>query len=62
MGDQADFILEGGVCEQCGVVIDGESPGYPRTCNGCKRPGENRNSRNRSRRKKKSRTRRSSKT
>lgn len=34
MGDIADMILEGFMCQYCGEVIDGEEPGYPRSC-GC---------------------------
>lgn len=35
MGDAADAILDGTLCEACGVMVDGESPGYPRKCDGC---------------------------
>jgi len=34
MGDSADMILEGILCEICGEYI-GEEVGYPRTCTGC---------------------------
>ncbi len=34
MGDIADWMLEGGCCQICGVQLDGE-PGYPRMCPGC---------------------------
>ncbi len=34
MGQYADDILDGLVCEHCGVFIDGDAPGYPRSC-GC---------------------------
>lgn len=34
MGDIADMMVEGLLCEQCGGFIDGEEPGYPRNC-GC---------------------------
>lgn len=37
MGDVADMMIEGYLCEQCGMVIDGEEPGYPRKCKECKR-------------------------
>ena len=37
MGDIADMMLEGVLCEGCGVYLDGESPGYPRYCGSCKR-------------------------
>ena len=36
MGEAAEDILEGMVCEECGVYIEGEAPGYPRKCEGCK--------------------------
>ena len=36
MGDAADMILDGIVCQVCGQVIDEEETGYPRTCEGCK--------------------------
>jgi len=32
MGDIADMILDGLVCQVCGELIDGDEPGYPRTC------------------------------
>ena len=40
MGDVADMILEGILCEYCGVYIeDGEceleADGYPRLCSNC---------------------------
>lgn len=36
MGEQADLMLNGDVCQICGMDFeDGESPGYPRTCSGC---------------------------
>ena len=31
MGDMADMILDGTVCGETGEIIDGDSPGYPRT-------------------------------
>ena len=34
MGDIADAMLEGAMCEQCGVYL-GEGDGYPRLCGGC---------------------------
>jgi len=34
MGDIADAMIGGLFCEQCGGLIDGEEPGYPRNC-GC---------------------------
>ena len=35
MGDIADQMVEGFLCQACGVMIDGEEPGYPRECTGC---------------------------
>ena len=39
MGDIADGMLNGLFCQLCGVVIDGEEPGYPRFCAGCEEEG-----------------------
>jgi hypothetical protein len=36
MGEIADMIVEGILCEQCGMLIDGKASGYPRTCDFCK--------------------------
>ncbi len=40
MGQHADDMLEGFVCQECGEFFDdilngGDAPGYPRTCDGC---------------------------
>lgn len=35
MGDYADGILDGLVCEDCGEFIDGDAPGFPRLCDAC---------------------------
>ena len=35
MGDVADMMLDGTMCEGCGVFMDGEAPDYPRLCKGC---------------------------
>lgn len=36
MGDAAELILEGIVCEQCGDLFDDdEPPGHPRSCEYC---------------------------
>jgi hypothetical protein len=32
MGDVADMMLDGALCNCCGVYLDGEEPGYPRWC------------------------------
>lgn len=34
MGENAEMVLEGILCQFCGDLIDGESTGYPRSC-GC---------------------------
>jgi Zn finger protein HypA/HybF involved in hydrogenase expression len=35
MGDVADMMIDGTLCEGCGVVLDGEAPGHPRYCRHC---------------------------
>ena len=40
MGEYADDLIDGTVCQECGVffddILDGhEPPGYPRTCGEC---------------------------
>ncbi len=35
MSETVDMILEGILCEQCGVLIDEEEAGYPRSCVDC---------------------------
>ena len=35
MGDIADDIVDGFLCQACGCLIDGEAPGYPRNCDAC---------------------------
>lgn len=35
MGEIAEAMLNGLLCEQCGALIDGEEPGYPRICSDC---------------------------
>lgn len=35
MGEYAEMMLEGIVCEGCGEFMGGGSPGYPRRCRGC---------------------------
>ena len=34
MGEYADAVIEGCMCEWCGVFLKG-SPGYPRLCADC---------------------------
>jgi hypothetical protein len=37
MGEIAEMMLEGILCQSCGVYIDeGEAQGFPRTCDECK--------------------------
>ena len=35
MGEMADMIIDGTVCEECGAFLDGAMPGYPRKCSDC---------------------------
>jgi hypothetical protein len=35
MGEYAEMMLEGIVCEGCGEFMGGGAPGYPRRCRGC---------------------------
>ncbi len=35
MGDIADMMLDGLLCERCGELIDGVELGYPRLCEDC---------------------------
>ena len=32
MGDIADMMLDGTLCEMCGVYLEGEADGFPRYC------------------------------
>lgn len=36
MGDVADAMLDGDLCEQCGVYME-NGAGYPQTCSACLR-------------------------
>jgi len=36
MGEITDLILDGTLCQQCGVSIDDVAVGYPRLCEDCK--------------------------
>lgn len=36
MGEIADMMLDGTLCEGCGEYLDGEGFGIPRYCNGCR--------------------------
>ena len=50
MSDVADMIVEGILCEACGVYIeDDEAAGYPRQCNDCKPRNKKQRKRNRRR-------------
>lgn len=40
MGDVVDSIMEGVLCQECGVYIDDNDQGFPRSCSGCK-PNKN---------------------
>jgi len=40
MGEIADSILNGLLCELCGAYVDGEEPGYPRKCEMCREEEE----------------------
>ncbi len=42
MGDIADMIIDGTMCQTCGCLVDGETPDYPRDCEDCKGQGEGR--------------------
>ena len=35
MGEYAELRIQGFACEECGMQIDGEEPGYPRKCDEC---------------------------
>lgn len=35
MGEIADMMLDGDLCEECGAYIDGGSFGVPRKCSSC---------------------------
>lgn len=36
MGDIADMVVNGLLCQDCGVYMDDfEEPGYPRSCEDC---------------------------
>jgi hypothetical protein len=39
MGDVADMMLDGTLCQICGVYLEGDA-GYPRTCDACHRDSE----------------------
>lgn len=35
MGEVAEMMLDGTLCQICGGVIDGDAPGFPRYCEDC---------------------------
>ena len=35
MGDIAELVVEGVLCQSCGGFIDGDYTGYPRDCESC---------------------------
>ena len=37
MGEAANDILSGLMCQHCGGFIDGQEPGFPRSCSRCRR-------------------------
>lgn len=37
MGDVADMMLDGTLCEGCGVFLNEDAPGFPCYCAACKR-------------------------
>lgn len=38
MGEIAEMMLDGTLCEGCGVYLPGDSDGIPRRCRDCRRP------------------------
>lgn len=37
MGEIADMMLDGTLCEGCGVALGGRADGFPRRCGSCRR-------------------------
>lgn len=37
MGEIAEMILDGTLCQVCGGLVDGETPDFPRPCEDCKK-------------------------
>ena len=35
MGEISEMMIDGTLCQVCGVYLDGETPGFPRTCTHC---------------------------
>lgn len=42
MGAVSEMMLEGDLCSECGVFIDGGGNGHPQRCGGCSRPPQKR--------------------
>jgi len=42
MGEVADGMVSGLLCEWCGVYIDGDEPKHPRLCEDCQEEADNR--------------------
>lgn len=40
MGEIAEMMLDGTLCERCGGVVDGTTPGHPRLCDACEMDDE----------------------
>ena len=38
MGEIAEMMLDGTLCEGCGEFLDNGSPGFPQYCAGCRPP------------------------
>lgn len=36
MGEIAEMMLDGTLCEGCGAYLDGSADGFPRRCRACK--------------------------
>lgn len=35
MGEMAEMMINGALCEHCGSFLDGDEPGYTRLCSDC---------------------------
>lgn len=40
MGEVADLVIDGILCQLCGTLVDGSATGYPRSCEDCEEPEE----------------------
>lgn len=38
MGEYAEMMLDGTLCQVCGVFMGHQPPGFPLTCRGCESP------------------------